>query len=153
MVARPSHFAQEQTTTNLSEGRLVVVFKFGEVVVLGVWGRPSPGSALIAAMDERVAGEGLIDGDPTVVAFRPVAAQFGRIDQRQARMVVVGVQLAEECSQHHSGACPDLVLSQCGDQAAPVTYSLDRVDDVLSSPGRARRRETVEGWGEPSWAL
>ena len=135
-----------------SEGRLIVVPNFGQVI-LGIGGRPCAGSALVAAADERVAGEDLVKGDPAVVALGPPAAQLGGVDQRQARMVVVRVQLAEECSQHHGRTCPDLVLSQCDDQAAPVTYRLDRVDDVLSGPGRARRREPAEGWDEPSWAL
>src|ERR1035437_1018340 len=136
-----------------SEGRLVVVLELGEIVVLGVWGRPSTGSTLVAATDERITGQDLVKGDPAVVAFGPLAAELGGVDQRQARMVVVGVQLAQERGQHHGGACPDLVLSQCGDQAAPHAYRLDRVDDVLSGPGRARRREPTQGWDEPSWAL
>jgi hypothetical protein len=147
---RPA-FARAQRQTP-SEGRLVVVPNFGQVI-LGIGGRPGAGSALIAAANERITGQDLIDGDPAVVALGPPAAQLDGVDQRQTRMVVVGVQLAQERSQHHCGAGPDLVFSQCGDQAAPVTDRLDRVDDVLSGPGRTRRREPTESWDEPSWAL
>jgi len=145
--------ARRSTTTNTSEGRLVVVLEVGQVVVLDAPGRPGTGSALVAPADERVAGEDLVDGDPAVVAVGPPAAQLGGFDQRQTRMVVVGVQLAQECSQHHGRACPDLVLGQGGDQAAAPADRLDRVDDVLSGPGRARRREPAQGWGESSWTL
>ena len=78
----------ERGFLSVEEGSVLEVF----------WWWPGSGSAVWAAADVGVAGEvaggGLVEGDPAVVAFGLVAAQLGWVDGGQAGVVVVVVELA-----------------------------------------------------------
>lgn len=137
----------ERGFLSVEEGSVLEVF----------WWWPGAGSALRAAADVEIAGEvtggGLVEGDPAVVAFGAVAAQLGWVDEGQAGVVVVVVELAQERGQDDGGAGADLDIGEGSDQAASVPDGLDGVDDVLGGPGRSGGGEPTQGGHESSGAL